>query len=251
MAEFNSSRDVALSVVIPGYNEQLNIQSAVETCRQALRELNVTFEIIIIDDASSDDTGAIADALAAADPSIRVIHNSVNLNVGIGILIGFQAARGRLVTHNAMDLPFDPRDLTRILPMFDDPAVALVVVTRTDRSAHTKWRQLTSWVHHRMVRILFWNALPDMNFVQVWRRSAIAPLGVRARSPAFVTPEMIIRAKDAGLKMEHFQTTFHRRKIGAGQFGKPRDILWTLADMISFWIERGAGRRTTRSTGGS
>jgi dolichol-phosphate mannosyltransferase len=243
MANSDSSGDIAVSVVLPAYNEQLNVRMAVETCRRALGELKVPFEIIIVDDGSSDDTGVIADSLAAADPCIRVIHNAINVNVGIALLVGYQTAQGRLVTHNAMDLPFDPRDLARILPMFDDPELALVVVSRLDRSAHSPWRQVTSFVHHWMVRILFWSSLPDMNFIQVWRRSAVDSLGVRARSPAFVTPELIIRARDAGLKIGHFTTTFHSRKIGEGSFGRPRDILWTFADMLSFWIERWSLRR--------
>lgn len=232
-----------LSVVLPGYNEQANIRTAVEACVRALDDLKIPFEVVIVDDGSSDETGAISDALAAADPRIRVVHNIVNVNVGIAILVGHRVARGELVTHNGMDLPFDPRDLALILPMFDDPDLALVVVSRVDRSAHSSWRKVTSFVHHWMVRILFWSALPDMNFVQVWRRTAIAPLDVRARSPAFVTPELIIRARDAGLKIGHFKTVFHSRKIGTGQFGKPRDILWTLADILSFWIERRLQRR--------
>jgi hypothetical protein len=124
--------------------------------------------------------------------------------------------------------------------------MAMVVVGRTDRSAHSLWRKTTSIVHYWMVRTLFWSALPDMNFVQVCRRSAIDGLGVRARSPAFVAPEMIIRARDAGLKIGHVTAIFHSRKVGKGKFGKPRDILWTLADMMSFWLERRATLRNRR-----
>jgi glycosyltransferase involved in cell wall biosynthesis len=238
MSAFDGAENVRLSVVIPGYNEQMNICDAVERCKQALDRIGVAYEIIIVDDASPDDTGAIADALATADARVRVVHNPINLNVGISILIGYQAARGELVTHNAMDLPFDPEDLARILPLFDDPELAMVVVARTNRAAHSFWRKTTSLVHHWLVRALFWSALPDMNFVQVCRRSAVLGLGVRARSPAFVTPEMIIRARDAGLKIAQLNATFHPRMKGKAKFGKPRDILWVLVDMISFRLER-------------
>jgi dolichol-phosphate mannosyltransferase len=243
MSAFDGVENIRLSVVIPGYNEQMNIRRAVERCTRALDELGVAYEIIIVDDASPDDTGAIADAMAAGDPRIRIIHNPINLNVGASILIGYQIARGELVTHNAMDLPFDPRDLARILPLFEDPEMAMVVVGRSDRAAHSLWRKATSLVHHWLVRILFWSALPDMNFVQVCRRSAVVGLGVRARSPAFVTPEMIIRARDAGLKIAQVTATFHPRTEGEAKFGKPRDILWVLVDMISFRLEHRRGPR--------
>jgi glycosyltransferase involved in cell wall biosynthesis len=237
--------EVMLSVVIPGFNEQQSIRLAIETCRKALDHQGISHEILIVDDASTDGTGAIADALAATDPAVRVIHNPINLNVGASILIGYRAARGRLVTHNAMDLPFDPSDLHRILPRFDDPSLAMVVVARIDRSAHSVWRKVTSIVHHWIVRTLFLVDVSDMNFVQVVRRSVANELGVRARSPAFVTPEMIIRARRAGVRMEEVEAVFHHRKVGKGHFGKPRDILWALADIASFWLE-GRGLRSRR-----
>ena len=248
MTHPSNSEEIDVSVIIPGYNEELNIRRAIERCKAALDELKLRHEIIIVDDCSTDATGKIADALAAADPSIRVIHNPINLNVGASILIGYRAARGRLMTHNAMDLPFDTKDLGRIVPLFDDPDVALVVVARTDRSAHSTWRKVTSWVHHWMVRTLFWVNIPDMNFVQVCRRSMVQNIGVRARSPAFVTPEMIIRTKNAGMKIAHATAVFHQREVGEAKHGKPRDILWTFADMISFWLE-GRGRRSAPEKG--
>jgi glycosyltransferase involved in cell wall biosynthesis len=246
MSASDGAGNIRLSVVIPGYNEQMNIRGAVERCTGALDELGIAYEIIIIDDASPDDTGAIAEAMAAGDPRVRVIHNPINLNVGMSILIGYHAARGDLVTHNAMDLPFDPKELARILPLFDDSELAMVVVARTSRAAHSSWRKTTSLVHHWLIRALFWSALPDMNFVQVCRRSAVLGLGVRARSPAFVTPEMIIRARDAGLKIAQVNATFHPRTKGKAKFGKPRDILWVLGDMISFRLEHRAGPRRPR-----
>lgn len=236
-----TERTVDLSVIIPAYNEQANCRRTIEDCKRRLDGLGLTYEIIIIDDASTDDTGVIVDALAAGAAFIRVIHNPINLNVGANILLGFQAARGRLVTHNAMDLPFDPSDLAGVIPMFDDPKVGVVVFSRIDRSAHSLWRKIASVVHHWMVRALFLINVSDLNFVQVYRRSILPELRVRSRSPAFVTPELIIRAHKAGFGVVQVTAQFHPRKAGKGNFGWPRDILWTLADMFSFWLE-GAGK---------
>jgi hypothetical protein len=151
-----------------------------------------------------------------------------------------RAARGRIITHNAMDLPFDPNDLSRVLPMFDQADV--VVVVRTGRTAHSPWRKITSFVHHWMVRLLFWIDIRDMNFVQAYRRKVLEQLPVRATSPAFVTPELIIRARRAAYRIVEIEADFHRRQFGSGSFGKPRDILWTFSDMLSFWLE-GGGRK--------
>ena len=60
------------------------------------------------------------------------------LSEGVKVSLRFTVTQ-----HNAMDLPFDPRDFGTIVPMFDDPELALVVVTRADRSAHSPWRKVT------------------------------------------------------------------------------------------------------------
>lgn len=233
MAE--QERELDVSIVIPGYNEERNVETAVFRCLNALEKLGVSHELIVINDASTDRTGEIAETLAARHHAVRVIHNPVNLNVGISVLIGMRAARGRLVTHNSMDLPFNPDDLGRVLPMSDRDDI--VVVVRRGRSAHSPWRKFTSLVHHWMVRCLFWIDIRDMNFIQVYRRSVLEHLHVKARSPAFVTPELLIRARRAGYRIVEIEADFHRRHIGSGSFGKPRDILWTLSDMFSFWLE--------------
>ena len=239
MADRPASEEVAVSVVIPGYNEERNIENAVRRCLSALERSGLRHELIVVNDASTDRTGEIAESLAINHPAIRVIHNPINLNVGLSVLIGMHAARGRLVTHNAMDLPFDPEDLGRLLPMLDNADIAVVV--RKDRSAHSSWRKITSIVHHWMVRILFWTDIRDMNFVQAYRREVIQRLHVKAKSPAFVTPELLIRARRAAFRIVEMEADFHRRQVGASSFGKSRDILWTFSDMLSFWLE-GGGR---------
>ena len=231
--------DIAVTVVIPGYNEEHNIEGAVKRCLGALQKLGLSHELIIINDASTDRTGEIADSLARANQAVRVIHNPINLNVGISVLIGMRAARGRIVTHNSMDLPFDPDDLARLLPMME--RADIVVVVRKDRSAHSAWRKLTSLAHHWMVRLLFMTDIRDMNFVQAYRREVVQGLDVKAKSPAFVTPELLIRAQRRRLQIVEMAADFHRRRAGSSSFGRPRDILWTFSDMLSFWLE-GRGR---------
>jgi hypothetical protein len=156
--------------------------------------------------------------------------------VGTSLWIGMRAAQCDLVLHNAMDFPFDLADLERVLPLF--PEWDVVVVARTDRSAHSHYRKVTSAVHHWLIRLLFRVKLHDLNFVQVYKREVLGNVAVKARSPAFVTPELLIRAADQGFKITEVRAPFHPRRQGMAHYGKCRDILWALADMLSFWWER-------------
>lgn len=225
-----------LSVILPGFNEEANVEPTVARCISDLRGICEDYEIVIVDDASTDTMPERADRLARETPRIRVLHNPVNLHVGLSLLVGLKAASGDLIVHNSMDYPFHLSDLSRALPLLETHDV--VIVSRTDRSAHSAWRKLTSFVHWRMVKALFRVPFTDMNFVQVYRAEVLRAVRVQAKSPAFVTPEILIRARDLGFRIAEIRAPFHRRERGVSSYGKPRDILWTLADMIGFWSER-------------
>ena len=72
----------SVSVVFPMYNEEAYVARAVAAAREVLEAHLPDWEIVIVDDASGDGTGAIADALAAADARVRVVHSAVNLRLG-------------------------------------------------------------------------------------------------------------------------------------------------------------------------
>lgn len=226
----------SISLVIPSYNEEANVEETVRICMEKLGAFTDRYEIILIDDGSRDRTREITERLQRESAKVRVIRNPINLGVGISLLIGLKAARNDVVVHNAMDYPFDLSDLDKVLPLLQEHDV--VVVARKDRSAHSPWRKLTSAVNFWLVRLLFGIRLNDMNFVQVYKRQVLEKVTVKAKSPAFVTPEMLIRARDEGFKICEIRAVFHRRKRGSANYGRPRDILWTLADMISFRLEK-------------
>ena len=227
--------NIELSLVLPAYNEAPSLRGAVQECLGALSRLGLSHELIIVNDCSTDSTGTIANRLAEEFPAVHVVHNPINLNVGLSLLIGIQASKGKIITHNSVDLPFDPNQLASILPCLD--AADFAVVVRKNRQAHSFWRKITSVVHNNIIKFLFMVNVPDMNFVQVYKRDVLSNVKVKAKSPAFVTPEIIIRALNSNYKMAEILADFRPRKIGKGNFGKPRDILWTLADLVSFWIE--------------
>jgi len=228
-----------ISVVIPGYNEEQSIEETVRKSIDHLALFSNQYEIIIVNDGSTDRTTEIAERLQAENSTVRVIHNPINLGVGISLLIGLHTAKYELVLHNAMDYPFDLKDLDKVLPLF--PEWDVVVIVRTDRSAHSWYRKLTSVVHHGLIRLLFWVNLKDFNFVQVYKKEVIDAIRVDAQSPSFVTPELIIKARDAGFKITAIEIPFHLRLKGEVKLGKPRHIFWALADMLSFWLKRNFG----------
>lgn len=222
---------LSLSVVMPAFNEEASIEGAVARARAALARIADDWEIVVIDDGSSDRTGEIADRLAAADEHVRVLHNERNVNYGISLRRGLAAARCTWVLHDGMDLPLAPEDIELFRPHFADADV--IVARRPDRGAHPPWRRLTSWTNRLLLELLFAPRTKDLNFVQFYRRSFVQSLAPRSTSPAFLTPELILRAEHSGARVVEVEVEFRKREAGNHHFGRPKDILWTVQDMLA------------------
>ena len=235
-------RLMELSVIFPAYNEEQNIRSTMQRALDALRPLVEHFEILIVNDKSRDSTGQIADELARQHPEIRVIHNPRNAGQGASIVTGFQQARYDLVMHNAMDYPFDLRDLAGMLPLLDQADI--VVAARDQRAGYTLTRKFMSVVNVTLLHTLFGLKLRDYNFVQIYRKQIWKSIRVESRSTAFLTPEALIRAHDMGFHIAEVTIPYHARVSGKATSGSYRVVSRSLRDMFGFWWKRSiVGRR--------
>lgn len=223
------------SIIFACYNEQDELKDTVEYTDKILSALFVRHQIIIVNDASIDKSGEIANTLAKKYSSVSVIHNPINLGQGISFLIGLTKARGDLVMQNGVDRPFDVADIAKLIHYF--PKYDIVAVARKDRSAYTLWRKLTSHANNIFRRFFFGNIALDLNFVQVYKRSIINIASIQSRSAAFVTQELVIRLLRQGYMLKEVVLPYHRRKTGVANHGKKRDILWALIDLFNFWLD--------------
>lgn len=229
---------VDLTLILPALNEEASIVAALERTVRALEQLTGSFEVIVIDDGSSDRTAERAERFAADDPHVRVLRNDVNVNYGVSLARGIREASGDWVTHNGADLPLAPEDYGPFLEAAREADV--VVATRHSKEAHSPWRRLTSATNIGLLRLLFSPRCSDLNFTQFYRRSLLERLPLTSTSPAFVTPELILRAERCGSRVVEVEAEFRRRTTGKAHFGRPKDIAWTLRDMlrlrVSTWL---------------
>lgn len=234
-----------ITVIFPAYNEEENIRSAMQRALDSLRPRFDRFEVLIINDCSRDKTGAIADELAAKHPEIRVIHNPVNMGAGKSVWIGFENARYDLVIHNAMDYPFDLKDLDQMTPLLD--SADIVVAVRKARAGYSPYRHLTSRVNLWLLQHLFDLKLRDYNFTQLYRKSVLDVVETETRSTAFLTPETMFRAHDLGFRIKEIDIDYHPRLAGVATSGKPKVIIQSMRDMFRFWFRRKLGLTRTRA----
>ena len=100
-----------LSVVIPTYNEEMNVAPTVEELQAALREAKIPYEIIVVDDNCTDGTAAVVEQLMLQDPDVRVVHRDPPEGFGRAVRAGLECVNGDVVAVYMADQSDDPRDL--------------------------------------------------------------------------------------------------------------------------------------------
>jgi glycosyltransferase involved in cell wall biosynthesis len=153
--------DWVLSVIVPAYNEEQTVETAIGR----LRRVPLTLEIIAVNDASTDGTGAILDRLAAAGLVDRVLHQPVNEGKGAALRRGIAAATGHVIVAQDADLEYNPEDLPELLrPIWSDQADA-VYGSRFQGGPH---RVLYFWhlVGNRVLTLLS-NMLTNLNLTDM------------------------------------------------------------------------------------
>lgn len=225
----------SLSLIIPIYNEEKLVKTSIDECLRKLDEDFEDYELIIVDDGSKDETSNILKANYNNIPNVILCPNYVNLNQGISIQRAAAIAKKDYVVHNGIDLPLDIKDLRFFLEGTEDFDV--LVLQRKEYNGASKWRLLTSNINIIIRKILFpslTKGIRDMNYVQIYKKNILSRIMPLAKSPAFTTPEMIMRARLLKLNIQIKENEFHARNEGTSSLGKLHDILWTIYDMFRF-----------------
>ena len=115
-----SQPELELSVVIPIFNEAGNIERLHKELTAALRSLGRDYEVIAINDGSSDDSADMLNAVQARDRRWHIVHFRRNFGQTAAMAAGFDSARGQVVVTIDADLQNDPKDIARILDKFDE-----------------------------------------------------------------------------------------------------------------------------------
>lgn len=229
---------LSVSVVIPLYNEERVLSGLIEKCIDILSNDFSDFELILINDGSTDKTCEILSNYSINDSRIVVLENYINLHCAISVQRGLVAATKDFVIHDASDLSLAVEDIRSLVEKTN--GLDVLILERDSSRGYNFWRRLTSFGNRFIRKILYWSYLDgieDMNFTQIYNTKSLKSIMPLAKSPAFTTPEMIMRAKLLNLKVDTIKVKYHARTDGEGSVGKPHDILWTIYDMLRFRLK--------------
>jgi glycosyltransferase involved in cell wall biosynthesis len=227
-----------LSVFYPMWNEEDYIERALRFGKRACEDLVeagdiADYELIIIDDKSSDRTPEIADAMAATDPRIRVIHHERNRKLGGSMKTGFAAATGDLVLYTDADLPFDMDELPRAVRLLRDYEVDIISAYRFDRTGEGSVRAVYTFVYNGLIKALFGVKVRDINFAfKLCRRRIFEHVELKSEG-SFIDAELIIRATRMGYEIMQMGVDYFPRTRGESTLSSPGVILKILKEMWS------------------
>jgi glycosyltransferase involved in cell wall biosynthesis len=208
-----------LTFMFPMWNEEEMILRTVAAARETGEELIFSgqiadYEILIVDDASTDSSGVIADELAANNRSIRVIHHEVNRKLGGTMRTGFAEARGDVVLYTDADMPFDLADLGKALRLMHVYDADIVAAYRFDRTAEGSKRTLYSYVYNSLVRFAFGLRIRDVNFAfKVVRRNVLEHVELQSEG-SFIDAELLAKAQRMGFHIVQFGVDYFPRYRG-------------------------------------
>ena len=210
-----------LSVVIPIRNESPNIRPLYDELMTALAATGRRFEVIIIDDGSTDDSFAQLAALQAADPRLRVIQFRKNFGQTAGFAAGFAHARGRLVVTSDGDLQNDPRDIEGMVQLLDREGYDIVAGWRKDRKDTFVNRRLPSIIANRLISKATGVALHDYGCsLKVFRAEIVKQMRLYGEMHRFL-PAI---AGDLGARVTEIPVNHRPRTLGRSKYGLSRTV---------------------------
>ena len=228
----------SVSCTILAFNEEETLEQAVLDVRAALLELGRPFEILVVDDGSTDRTAEIGRALEERLSEVRVLRHGRNLGPGSAILTGIRNARADVICFHPADQQVDFREVARMVPLLDD--ADLVVVRRSHRPGYTQARMLTSRVYIALARALFGlEGYEDFNFIYLFRREIFDGMAIESDG-VFLCTEILVRAVRDGRRVAHAEAECLPRTAGTSKVYRPRVIAKTLREMLGFWARNRA-----------
>lgn len=206
---------VSISVFFPCYNEQDNVERTVEQALAVLKKLNADFEVIIVDDGSSDATGQIADEISSRDSRVKVVHHPANLGYGAALQSGFKAATKELVFYTDVDGQFDINEMPPLLPLTEQyDIVSCYRLNRQDSFI----RKINGWCWTKLVCLLFGMKIRDVDcaFKLYKRKIFDSPGRIELSSTgALIDTEILARAIRKGYSITQKGVHHYPRTAGA------------------------------------
>jgi glycosyltransferase involved in cell wall biosynthesis len=219
-----------ICVVLPAYNEEAVIAQTIIQCVEVLSVIAPDYEIVVVDDGSRDQTGAILDALSTTNQRIRIIHNKSNRGYGGALIAGFDAAAKALTFFMDSDGQFDIQDLAILLAQREQ---GHRVVLGYRRKRQDGWvRKLNAWGWNLLVSSLFGLRVRDVDCAFKLYDTELVRLCDIHSEGAMVNTEMLVKLSRLRIPFVQVPVHHYPRQHGSATGANPGVVLRAFLELL-------------------
>jgi len=204
--------NLSISVVLPAHNEAENIRITVENCIAYLEQNVLDYEVVVVNDGSTDDTQKIVEELQSTNSKVVLVNHAVNMGYGSALRSGFDKASCEYIFFMDSDGQFDINDLDRLIPLVS--AKDVVIGYREDR-ADSFIRSLNAWLYGLYIYLTFGLKVRDMDCAfKVFPKKAYQDIRPIKSGGALFSAEFLIKLKRNGLTLKEVPVRHFPRRFG-------------------------------------
>ena len=242
-----NERSNSISAFFPAYNDVGSIGKIIHTMAWLLPKVAVDFEIVVVDDGSSDGTGDLLRALSREYHFLKVIHHGVNRGYGAALITGFANCSKNLIFYTDGDGQYDVEELPLLLKEFTD-GVDVVNGYKISRS-DPKHRIVAGLLYRSVMRLMFRLKMKDVDCdFRLFRRELIEAARLTCDS-GVICVEMVRRFQDLGCRIVEVPVHHYHRSHGRSQFFRLKHLRRVFVQLFAAWwklvIRRERGRAVT------
>ena len=226
----NNDTHVSISVFFPCHNEAASIEPLVEKTLSVLESITSDYEVIIVDDGSTDRTPQIADELAKANPNVRTVRHETNLGYGAALQSGFRTARKQLVFYTDGDGQFDIAELPPLVPLIEQ--YDIVSCYRKKRTEGIL-RKFNAFCWGKLVNIVFQMKLKDIDCAfKLYKREIFDNIKMQSTG-ALIDAEVLARALRKGYTVTQTPVSHYPRLAGQSSGANIAVILRAFKELLN------------------
>lgn len=221
----------SLSIVIPAYNEEENVEIAAERVYEVVKTLGMDYEILLVNDGSKDRTGEIAREISQKIPGFKLVEHYPNRGYGGALKAGFDAAQKELIAFVPADNQFDFSEITKFLEKIDQ---ADIVCGYRAKRQDNFIRRLNAWGWNSLVSILFGYLCHDIDCgFKLFRREILKDLLVPSNG-AMVDTQFLACAHAMGFRITEIPVTHLPRTAGKATGANLQVILKAFRELFDY-----------------
>jgi len=215
---------IDLSIIVPAYNEEENISFATREIHKALKDAKFSYEIIFVDDGSSDVTWEEMEKVKENYENIIIAKHRKNRGKTDALLTGYRLARGKSILLFDADLQYNPNDIKRL---YNKMEKGYDIVSGWKQGVYSK--QFVSYVYNFLSRRLFNLPIHDQNSIKIFKREILEKVSLRKDWHRF----LVALAVNEGYSVSEIKVTLSPRRFGKTKYGGKGRIIIGIFDLLS------------------